>query len=240
MSIEALKSHSLHEAILELLTDDEVSKVSTAETGTRLEPDEEYVSLDRPEQGVLRSDGAALAMGSLVPRRVVQPETWSNIISLIAGHLPDRVSFESRFHEPGAGAAPHPSHGKQVKAPSLQVAIWIDHREARVFRLREATTDVVTFRAPEEETHRKHQNGQRNAMAHPDDEKRFFRSIADSFSGTESIVVLGPSTAKHEFVSYLQRRAPALEKQVVGSETLARLTYPQTVAYARKYFHQSV
>ena len=239
MSTNAIRSHSLHESILELLTDDEVSKVSTAEAGTRLEPEEEYVSLDRPEEGVLRSGGATLAMGSLVPRKAVQAETWSNILSLIAGHLPDRVSFESRFHEPSAAAPPPPSHGKKVKTASLQVAIWIDHREARVFRLREATTDVVTFRAPEEETHRKHQNGQRNAMAHPDDEKRFFKSIADSFSGTESIVVLGPSTAKHEFVSYLHRRSPALEKQVVGSETLARLTYPQIVAYARKYFHPS-
>lgn len=117
-----------------------------------------------------------------------------------------------------------------------QVAIWLDHREARVFHIHAEKTDEESFFAPSEKTHHKHPRGQENDRAHPDDEKRFFHDIARSIDGKEGVLVVGPSTAKLAFLRYLHTHDQAVERLVVGVETVDHPTDKQIVAYARKYF----
>lgn len=71
--------------ILELLSDDEVSRVSTAETEVHLEEGDEFIDLEKLSEGVRRADGAVVHMGSALPRKVVQPQTWVKIAQLLAG-----------------------------------------------------------------------------------------------------------------------------------------------------------
>ena len=70
------------EAILELLSDEETARVSTAETATALAEGAEYVDLERLDRGVQRAKAAAgLAMGHVLPRSAVSKETWTKILA---------------------------------------------------------------------------------------------------------------------------------------------------------------
>jgi hypothetical protein len=67
------------ETILKLLSDDEVSKVSTAEAGIHLADGEEYLDLERLEAGVLTA-----TMGSVLPRKAVHEATWTRILQQLS------------------------------------------------------------------------------------------------------------------------------------------------------------
>ena len=67
--------------ILNLLTDGEVALVSKAETAERLLENEEYLDLDKLDQGVLKAGGRSINMGSVLPKKAVSAETWSSILA---------------------------------------------------------------------------------------------------------------------------------------------------------------
>ena len=72
-------------SILELLSDDEVSRVSALEGGPRLEEGEEYIDLERPQEGVrLVQATTTLKMSEVLPRRVLPDATWSKICARLA------------------------------------------------------------------------------------------------------------------------------------------------------------
>jgi stalled ribosome rescue protein Dom34 len=114
-------------------------------------------------------------------------------------------------------------------------AIWIDHKEARIFHIHPDKTDESTVHAPEHDIH-KHPNGAEGIRERPDDAKRFFHEVARSLSGTDSVLIVGPSTAKLEFFRYVHKHDQALEAKIVGIETVDHPTDGQIVAYAKKYF----
>jgi thiamine biosynthesis protein ThiC len=73
------------EAILKLLTDAEVSKVSRAEGEQRLVEGDEYVDLEDLESGVQLVQAAPrTAPGHALPRSAVSEATWAKIIKAVA------------------------------------------------------------------------------------------------------------------------------------------------------------
>ncbi|MDP9149261.1 MAG: translational machinery protein [Myxococcota bacterium] len=115
------------------------------------------------------------------------------------------------------------------------VAVWIDHKEARVFHVSAEGADAVTIRAPHAHVHR-HPRGPEGAHEHPEDAARFFREVARALDGAEEILIVGPSTAKLELVKYLHKHEHALEPKIVGIETVDHPTDGQLVAYVQRYF----
>ena len=115
------------------------------------------------------------------------------------------------------------------------VAVWLDHQEARVFRVEKDTFDESTFRAPGHHVkrHPDHNAAEKN---HPDDAKRFFHDVAASLSAAEQVLVVGPSTAKLQFLKYVHAHDPKLEARIVGVETVDHPTDGQVAAFARTYF----
>jgi hypothetical protein len=67
--------------ILSLLSDEEVARVSTAETAARLLDGDEYIDLGQLEQGVRRAEGTATPLGRVLPRKAVHELTWSKIVT---------------------------------------------------------------------------------------------------------------------------------------------------------------
>jgi len=115
------------------------------------------------------------------------------------------------------------------------VAVWIDHKEARVLRVEPHPVDEVTIE-PAHHIHNKHPRGPEEAKEHPEDAKRFFHEVAGSLEAAEEILVVGPSTAKLEFLKYVHKHDHALEPKIVGIETVDHPTDGQLVAYAKQYF----
>ena len=69
------------ESVLKLLSDDEVARVSTAESEVRLENGDEYLDLEELDQGVQWAPAARKPMGHLLPRKAVHERTWSKIMT---------------------------------------------------------------------------------------------------------------------------------------------------------------
>jgi stalled ribosome rescue protein Dom34 len=114
-------------------------------------------------------------------------------------------------------------------------AVWIDHKEARIFHIHPDRVEEATIEAPKHDIH-KHPNGAEGIRERPDDAKRFFHEVARSLATTDSLLIVGPSTAKLEFLRYVHEHDRPLERKIVGIETVDHPTDGQIIAYTRKYF----
>ena len=119
---------------------------------------------------------------------------------------------------------------------SKHVAIWIDHKEAHLFHIHAGDPETVVVTAAMHAIQHKPQQGPPEPWGHPDDAIRFFAEVARSLPSADEILVVGPSSAKLEFVRYLAKREPKIEAAVVGVETVDHPTDNQLVAFAKHYF----
>jgi stalled ribosome rescue protein Dom34 len=116
--------------------------------------------------------------------------------------------------------------------------IWIDHKEARIFGVHPTAVDEATVLAPQHHLHR-HPKGHGEAREHPDDAHHFFDAVARELDGFGAILIVGPSSAKLEFLRFLHEHHRRLEFKVVGIETADHPTGGEIVAHARSYFKAS-
>ena len=72
------------DAILKLMSNDEIAKVSTAETAAGLKAGDEYLDLEHLEHGIQQAGPAATVNMGQVPRSAVSNETWSRILDQLA------------------------------------------------------------------------------------------------------------------------------------------------------------
>jgi hypothetical protein len=87
MKNSARTEYVTRETILKLLSDEEVARVSTAETATHLADGDEYVDLENPDQGVRKAVlGAGVPMGRVLPKKAVLEKTWREIVALLSAH----------------------------------------------------------------------------------------------------------------------------------------------------------
>jgi stalled ribosome rescue protein Dom34 len=118
---------------------------------------------------------------------------------------------------------------------SENVAVWIDHKEARICRVLSEGADEEVVLAPHR-LHHKHPRGPEGVKAHPEDDKRFFHEVAQSLEGSNEILLVGPSTAKLKFLRYVQTHRHALAAKIIGVETSDHPTDGQLLAHAKAYF----
>jgi stalled ribosome rescue protein Dom34 len=114
-------------------------------------------------------------------------------------------------------------------------AVWLDHREARVFRLGSQHVDKLTVRVPQH-LHRRHAKGESGAKEHPDDATRFFHELAKSLDSYRHILIVGPSTAKLDFVRFVRGHHRALTSRIDGVATVDHPTDGQVAALGNRYF----
>ena len=119
---------------------------------------------------------------------------------------------------------------------SKHIAVWIDHKEARIFALHPENADEATITAPLHNIHHKHPRGPEGVKDHPNDAKQFFHEVARALEGAEEILIVGPGTAKLEFLRYVHKHDHLLEPRIVSVETVDHPTDGQLVAYAKTYF----
>lgn len=75
---------SMRRAILKLVSDHEIARISAAESRRFVEGDE-YVDLRHPEKGVLKVRSTPpKRSGNLLPRSAVREKTWAAIVAEIA------------------------------------------------------------------------------------------------------------------------------------------------------------
>ncbi len=73
------------DTILAFLSDQEIAEVTRAESETTLAPGEEYLDLDRLEEGVRSaSSSRPIPMKRVLPKKSVRPLTWQKLMTQLA------------------------------------------------------------------------------------------------------------------------------------------------------------
>ena len=86
MTQDSPSDYLLRDAVLGLLSADEVARVTSAGEAVRLAEGEEYLDLEHLEQGVQRSIAACPRVGGLLARADVSSTTWAAVLALLANH----------------------------------------------------------------------------------------------------------------------------------------------------------
>jgi stalled ribosome rescue protein Dom34 len=122
---------------------------------------------------------------------------------------------------------------------TMHVAVWLDHKEARIFHIHPNASDETTVLAPLHNIHHKHPRGAGESRQHPNDAKQFYHDVSRALADAEEILVLGPGEAKFELFKYVHTHEHDLEPKIIGMETVDHPTDAQLVAYAKKHFIKS-
>lgn len=111
------------------------------------------------------------------------------------------------------------------------VAVWIDHQEAKIYQIDAEGFEMSKVVAPHHHIKRKEAERGTHSDAHG-----FFQEVAAALQSVKALLIVGPASAKLDFVRHLQRHDHALEAKVCGVETLDHPTDAQFAAYVRHYF----
>ena len=111
------------------------------------------------------------------------------------------------------------------------VAVWIDHKEAKIFQIDPEGFELSKVKAPHHHVTRKaEEHGRHN-------DGPFLHRVAEALVGAEQVLVVGPSSAKLDFIRHVHKHDHAVAQRIVGVETLDHPTDGQLVAYVHHYFH---
>ena len=119
---------------------------------------------------------------------------------------------------------------------TVHAAVWLDQEYAQLFFFAQEGFDEADFRVAK---HHVPSHGRAREAHHRGDsreQKDYFEAIAKLLADTQEVLLVGPGTAKTQFLKHLHAHEPKLEHRVVGVETMDHPTAPQIVAYARQYF----
>ena len=88
MNNEKRSEYFTREGIMDLLSDDEIARVTTTEAAKSLTSGDEYIDLEQLDQGVRTATAGtvSLPMGRVVSKGSVQERTWNSIVE----HLKSR------------------------------------------------------------------------------------------------------------------------------------------------------
>lgn len=80
-------TQGMREAVLKLLSDEEMVQVNEPNAVRNLAPGEEYLDLEEPSRGVQRLKEGRFPTGRILPRRAVDGQTWQRILALVAASV---------------------------------------------------------------------------------------------------------------------------------------------------------
>jgi stalled ribosome rescue protein Dom34 len=117
----------------------------------------------------------------------------------------------------------------------FHVIVWIDHSKARVFGIgrEDAEGQVIRTHAHQRQVHHK-ANSRDSGHAPPDHE--FFERVAQSVQDAGALLIVGPASAKTEFMTYLGEKHPPLAKRVSAVEPLDHPGDGELISLARRFF----
>ena len=83
MDNEKRSEYFTRDSIMELLSDDEIAKVTATESAAALVDGDEYIDLEQLDQGVrtVMGSAAGIAVGRVVAKKAVQERTWSKVVT---------------------------------------------------------------------------------------------------------------------------------------------------------------
>jgi stalled ribosome rescue protein Dom34 len=114
--------------------------------------------------------------------------------------------------------------------------VWLDSREAHVYRFNAGDVDQQRLRAhsPFRKVH--HKAGVVGA-GHLHLERDYFDNIVDALRGVEEWLLVGPGPAKNQFLAHLDAHIPWLKAKMLAVEPMDHPTDGELLDHARRFFH---
>ena len=115
------------------------------------------------------------------------------------------------------------------------VVIWIDHREAHVLYFDTSKNQIFKSNSSHQHLHHKANTiGSGNAPKDP----IFFNKLSEEIAQVSEILIVGPGSAKTEFVKYMKAHHHTVAQKIVGVEVLDHPSDKEVLAYAKQYFQK--
>jgi len=84
MTISRSANQVSRDAILNMLSDEEIARVSNAETAKSLADGEEFIDLQDLGRGIQRATGSTKpVLGHALPRGAVHSDSWSKVVAIL-------------------------------------------------------------------------------------------------------------------------------------------------------------
>ncbi len=117
----------------------------------------------------------------------------------------------------------------------FHAAVWIDHHEARVFHFNE---DDVQHQVVHPKHAARHLHHKANSVGsgHSPEDHDFYHAVVQAIGAAGAVLVVGPASAKHELIKFVDKHAPPLRARIAAVETLDHPSDGEIVAHARKFF----
>lgn len=116
---------------------------------------------------------------------------------------------------------------------SRHVAVFLDHHEAKIFHVSPESFEEKHLSTPHASLHQKHRE-----KTHPSELTAFFDEIFAACADAAEILVLGPGSAKLDFIKHVHKHHARAVDRIVGVETVDHPTDRQIVAHARTTFER--
>ena len=92
---------------------------------------------------------------------------------------------------------------------------------------------------PAHPSHHLHHKSGSASGTHDKGEPSYFRDVTAALGEAKEFLVVGPSTAKTEFVTWLRSHSPPIAERLCGVEPMQQISDGQVVAEARRFFKSS-
>jgi stalled ribosome rescue protein Dom34 len=119
--------------------------------------------------------------------------------------------------------------------------VWLDHRSAHVLHLGPDDVEALHVHAKgsahllEHAKHIHHRAGTRTGN-HAPDNPTYFNDVITALGSARDWLIVGPGSAKQDFMRFLREHRSEMLERVVGVESADHPTDPQIAASARRYF----
>jgi hypothetical protein len=122
-------------------------------------------------------------------------------------------------------------------AGRIHALVWIDHHEAKIYRF-DSEVSEATHHLVRNEVSPRHLHHKANSMGsgHVPINHAYLEKVAADISDARAILIVGPSSAKHEFYKHIVLGHPALLNWIVGVETLDHPGDGPLLAHAAQSF----
>lgn len=121
--------------------------------------------------------------------------------------------------------------------PLHNAIVWIDHREAKVYRFSGNDESTVQVNAHHALQRLHHRPGGWEAGGNPMEDGEFFGRVAGTLEQSAQILVTGPGDAKSVFKTYLDNLEPHHTSNVFTLEMTENPGEDALLALARERFH---
>ena len=119
---------------------------------------------------------------------------------------------------------------------TFHAAVWLDQEHAKIFFFDRDKYEEADLKGPNHQLQSRAKKRDIHHRGESHEQKEFFEAIAKALESSQEILLLGPGTAKTQFLKHTHKHEPKLEARILGVETADHPTPGQIVAHARAYF----